>query len=245
MRPPNSNQNQPWFAATHWSVVLAAGQAGDERRRQAIEALCATYWEPLYAYLRSMGQEAHDAEDLAQAFFAHLLGQNPFAQLSPAGGRFRSFLLKSLQHFVADQRDRARAVKRGGGRVLVSLDQELAERHHLDEAADAHPPEAAFERRWAITLLNRAFGALEREFRASGKAALFAELGVFLATEGRTDDYATVGTHLQMTPGAVAVAVHRLRQRYGELIRAEVAQTVPQPGDIEPEVHYLLELLCQ
>ena len=234
-----------WFAATHWSVVLAAGQADPARRQAALETLCRTYWEPLYAYLRSLGQDVHDAQDLTQSFLTQLLARDPFAELSPDKGKFRSFLLKGLKNFLLDQHDRATAAKRGGGQALLSLDEEAAERHHLEEFSATRTPEATYDRRWALTLLNRAFTALQQEFLSSGKAAQFAELSVFLGSEGKAEDYAAVASRLQMTPGAVVVAVHRLRGRYRECIRAEIAQTVNSPREVDEEMSYLLEVLCQ
>ena len=241
----DSGQKSQWFAATHWSVVMAASHASPQQRAEALEILCRTYWEPLYAYLRSLGHDRDDAQDLTQAFFAHLMARNPFAALSPEKGKFRSFLLKSLQHFLADQRDHNTAAKRGGGHPLLPLEPDMAERYHADESADARSPEAAFDRRWAVTLLNRAFAVLQQEFLAGDKAAQFVELSVFLAAEGNTDEYTTAGGKLQMTRGAVAVAVHRLRARYRECIRAEVARTLLAPGEVEDEMRYLLEVLCQ
>jgi RNA polymerase sigma-70 factor (ECF subfamily) len=240
-----SGQKSQWFPATHWSVVMAASQASPQQRAAALETLCRTYWEPLYAYLRSFGHDRDDAQDLTQAFFAHLMARNPFAALSPEKGKFRSFLLKSLQHFLADQRDHNVAAKRGGGQQLLPLETDMAERHHAQESSNAPSPEAAFDRRWAVTLLNRAFTALQQEFLAGDKAVRFVELSVFLAAEGNTDEYTAVASRLQMTSGAVAVAVHRLRARYGECIRAAVAQTVLAPAEVEDEMRYLLEVLCQ
>jgi len=240
-----SGNSQHWFAATHWSVVLAAGQESPERRIAALESLCRTYWEPLYAYLRFLGHDTHGAQDLVQAFFAHLLSGDRLQGLGPEKGKFRSFLLASLNHFVADDRDRTNAAKRGGGQMMVSLDEQSAEAHFVADYSTSQKPEALFDRRWAMTTVNRAFLALQNEFLAAGKAAQFLELSVFLATEGGAADYSAVGTKLGLAPGAVAVAVHRLRHRYRECIRAEVAQTVAAPQDVDDEMRYLLEVLCQ
>jgi RNA polymerase sigma-70 factor (ECF subfamily) len=239
-----SGSGIPWFAATHWSVVQAAGHASPPQRAAALETLCRTYWEPLYAYLRSLGRDRHDAQDLTQAFLAHLLARNPFATLAPGKGKFRSFLLKSLQHFLADQHDRDTAARRGGGQALIPLEPGLAERYHALEDAQPCLPDLSFDRRWAVTVLNRAFAALQREFVAAHREAQFPALSVFLAAEGTRDDYAAAAGRLHMTAGAVAVAVHRLRARYRECIRGEIRQTVADPREVEGEMRYLLELLC-
>jgi DNA-directed RNA polymerase specialized sigma24 family protein len=224
---------------------LAAGQASPSERAAALETLCRTYWEPLYAYLRSLGHDRDNAQDLTQSFLAHLVTRNPFAALRPEKGKFRSFLLKSLQHFLADQRDRNTAAKRGGGKPLLPLELEVAERLHASERPGSGSPETSFDRRWAVTLLHRAFAAVQAESLAGNKGSQFLELSVFLAAEGNTADYTAVAAKLRMTPGAVAVAVHRLRTRYRECIRAEVAQTVADPSEVAEEMRYLLEVLCR
>jgi len=241
---PNGCRNGPWFAATHWSVVLAIGEADAARRAEALETLCRTYWPPVYAYLRRLGRERSDAQDLAQAFFAHILARDFFANLSPQRGKFRSFLLKSLQHFLTDQYDRERSAKRGGGQTLLPLDCDFAEQRCVHETASDRPPEMAYDRLWAVTMLNRAFAALQQEFAARDKAMHFAALSAFLAVEGNAEDYAAAGRALRLSGDAVTVAVHRLRQRYRDCIRAEVAQTVREPGDVAEEMRYLLQVLC-
>jgi len=224
---------------------LAAGGASPQARADALETLCRTYWEPLYAYARSLGHDREDAQDLTQAFLTRLVARNAFAALAPEKGKFRSFLQKSFRHFLADHHDHDTAAKRGGGQRLIPLESDFAERHHVLEASRPCLPEMRFDRRWAVILINRAFAALQQEFLAGGKAAPFVELSVFLAAEGSAGDYAAVADKLQMTPNAVAVAVHRMRARYRECIRTEVAHTVAGPGDVEGELRYLLELLCQ
>ncbi len=233
------------FATTHWSVVLAAGQADAPRRRAALEILCRTYWKPLYAWLRSQGREALDAQDLTQAFFLHLLTGEPFVGLSPDKGKFRSFLLKALKNFLADEHDRATAAKRGGGQVVIPLDDENVERHYLEENNGSRTPEAVFDRQWGLTVLDSAFRALQQEYVAAGKTAQFKELSPFLSAGGGAAEYASAAASLGMTAGAVAVAVHRLRGRYGDCLRAEIAQTVRSPAELEEEMRYLLELVCQ
>lgn len=224
---------------------MAAGEAGSHRRTEALEKLCATYWEPLYAFLRWSGYERHDAQDFTQSFFAHLLSGNHLQRLSPEKGKFRSFLLVSLKHFLADQHDRTTAAKRGGGQIPVPLDAELAESRFAQDVNASTSAESLFDRRWALVILNQALARLREEFQRVGKPQQFAALSVFLSSEGSAEDYAEVAERLQMSPGAVPVAVHRLRLRYREAIRAEVAHTVSNSADLEEEMHYLLELLCQ
>lgn len=241
----SSAERTAWFAATHWSVVLAAGGGDSERRAAALEILCRTYWEPLYVYLRFLGHPVHDAQDLTQAFLLHLLAGDAFASVNPDKGKFRSFLLKSLRNFVGDARDRALAARRGGGRQVVSLDAELAERHYRDAVGDAASAEAVFDRRWAMGVVNRAFERLQEEFMAEGNSAQIVELGPFLAGDGDRKQYQASGQRLNLSPAAVAVAVHRLRQRYRDCIRAEIAHTVTSPREAEEEMRYLLEVLMQ
>jgi RNA polymerase sigma factor (sigma-70 family) len=243
--PGPDNTHAGWFAATHWSVVLAAGKTDSARRAEALEQLCHAYWEPIYAFVRHLGHEVHDAQDLTQAFFAHLLTGNRLASASPEKGKFRSFLLASLKNFLADQHDRAQAEKRGGGQAAVPLDAELAESHYAQDISSSSTAEMLFDRRWAMTLLNQALVRLEKEHAVSGKSQQFAELKGFLSVEGNAAQYEAAAGRLRTTAGAVSVAVHRLRVRYRELIRAEIAETVAGPREVEEEMHYLLELLCQ
>jgi RNA polymerase sigma factor (sigma-70 family) len=233
-----------WFEATHWSVVLAAAQTDSRRRNEALEKLCATYWEPLYAFVRRMGYEMHDAQDFTQSFFAHFLSGNHLENVSPDKGKFRSFLLASIKNFLADAHDRASAAKRGGGQATVPLDAELAESHYAQDPGADRTAESLFDRRWALILLNNALARLREEFVRAGKEAQFAELSPFLSAEGNAGQYAAAAARLQMNPGSVPVAVHRLRLRYREVIRAEVAHTVSTPGEVDSEMRYLLELLC-
>jgi RNA polymerase sigma-70 factor (ECF subfamily) len=234
-----------WFAATHWSVVLTATQGDSARRAEALEQLCRTYWEPIYAFVRHLGHEFHDAQDLTQAFFAHVLAGNRLAVASPDKGKFRSFLLASLKNFLADQHDHDHAAKRGGGQAAIPLDAELAESHYAQDTSSCSIPETLFDRRWAMTLLNQALARLEQEHAVAGKAQPFAELKGFLSIEGNAAQYEAAAGRLRSTAGAVSVAVHRLRLRYRELIRAEIAETVAGPREVEEEMHYLLELLCR
>jgi len=227
------------FRTTHWSVVLAAGLESSPQAAAAMEQLCRDYWYPLYVYARRKGHQKHDAQDLTQEFFARLIRHNCFGHLRQDRGLFRSYLLKAFQFFMADQWDHARAEKRGGALPPLSLDDERAERRYLMEPASDVPPEKAFDQRWALTLLERALTDLRNEFTAGGKERHFEALKAFLSEEAGPGGYDAVASQLEMAPAAVAVAVHRLRQRYGELVRGQVANTVATPGDIEEELHYL------
>jgi RNA polymerase sigma-70 factor (ECF subfamily) len=232
------------FPATHWSLVLAAGAEDTARRAAALETLCGLYWEPLYAYLRRLGYTVHDAEDFTQGFFAHLLNGAAFDGLNPAKGKFRSFLLVALKHFVANAHVHTAAAKRGGGQVIVPLDVELGETHFAQEATGADTAERHFDRRWATMVLSRARARLATRYATAGKADLFQHLCAFLSREARGDDYERVAAQVGSSAGAVAVAVHRLRHQFRDAIRAEVAHTVATPAETDEEMRYLLEVLC-
>ncbi|MHC1764360.1 MAG: RNA polymerase sigma factor [Verrucomicrobiia bacterium] len=230
------------FTTTHWSVVLAAGQTKLPQAAQALEALCRTYWYPLYAYVRREGFGAVDAQDLAQEFFARLLAKNYLGQVGPQKGKFRSFLLAALRHFLSDQRDRARAAKRGGGAEVFSLDAQEAEARYRLEPVDRMDAEKIFERRWAMTLLERALTRLRDESVVAGKAEWFDRLRDFVAGESEVS-CGDAAVQLGQTESAVKSAVHRLRQRYRELVREEIAQTVTDPAEIEAEIRYLITVM--
>lgn len=230
------------FATTHWSVVLSAGGTSTQGQA-ALEKLCRAYWYPLYAYVRRKGQSPHDAQDLTQAFFARLLERGLVKDADPARGRFRSFLLTSLKNFLNDEWDKARAQKRGGGHPVISLDEQAAEGRYLLEPADESNAEKIFERRWALTLLEQTLARLEAEYAALGKRRLFDELHPVLLGEKRSLTYAQAGERLGMTEGAVKVTVHRMHRRYRELVRAEIANTVAAPIEIEDELRHLFSVL--
>ena len=238
-----SSDRQEWFATTHWSVVLAAGETASPQAAQALEKLCRAYWYPLYAYLRRRGYGEQDAQDLTQGFFARLLERNDLEAVGRQKGKFRSFLLAALNHFLSDEWDRERAQKRGGGQTFISLDDQTAEERYRLEPADELNPEKIYERRWALTLLEQVLRQLEAEFAATGKRQLFEQLKVFLLEDKGVGSYADTAARLEMTEGALRVAVHRLRQRYGELFRDEIAHTVARPEEIEEEVRHLLSVL--
>ncbi len=230
------------FTTTHWSVILAAGQAASPDAESALQRLCSTYWYPLYAYLRRRGCKVEDAKDLTQEFFARLLKKNSLARVEPGRGKFRSFLLKSLEHFLADEYDRATAQKRGSGHAPISLDAAAAEGMFALEPVTDVTPEMLFERRWAVAVLDQAFAQLREEHQRAGNLDVFGELSVFL-TDKATRDYGPVAQRLNMTTNAVTVAVHRLRQRYRDCVRAQVVQTVASPADLDDEMRHLFASL--
>jgi RNA polymerase sigma factor (sigma-70 family) len=227
------------FRTTHWSQVLEAGRSASPGAAAALEQLCAGYWYPIYVYVRRQGHTPHDAEDLTQEFFARLLRLNSLEGVTPQKGKFRTFLLVSLKHFLADAWDARKAAKRGGEKVIVSLDDETAEqRYQLEPAPDA-PPDVAYERRWVLTLLEKAFAGLRAEFEGAGKLAHFEQMKEFLQSPVGAGDYDRVASCLGLNAGAVAVAVHRFRQRYRDLVRAEIAHTVSGPQEMEEELGHL------
>jgi RNA polymerase sigma-70 factor (ECF subfamily) len=243
---PKSNQSDASsrrFATTQWSVVAAAGRRSSPQSREALATLCGAYWYPLYALVRSQGFAAEDAQDLTQAFFVRLLGRNDFAAADRTKGRFRSYLSGALKHFLANARDHARARKRGGGRTPIRLDLAMAEGRFSREPVHAFTPEKAFSRRWAVALLEQVLGRLREEFVAAGKGEYFDRLKGFLSGEKGSTSYAGVAADLEMTEGAVKVAVHRLRRRYRELLRQQIAQTVADPDLIDDEIRELLTAL--
>jgi RNA polymerase sigma-70 factor (ECF subfamily) len=240
---PDSFSGRAKFPATLWSVVLLAGQNASEQSREALAALCRAYWLPLYAYLRRQGKSPHDAEDLTQGFMLHLLEKETLTRVNREKGKFRSFLLASLQYYLANERDRQSAQKRGGGVNLVQLDADDAEERYQSALADQLDPAKVFDRRWATTLLDRALGRLEAEHSGADRAKRFRELQVFLLGDPKTISYAEAGKRIGIKEGAVKVAVLRLRQRFGELLRVEVADTVASPTDVEEEMRHLFASL--
>ncbi|HRY50568.1 MAG TPA: sigma-70 family RNA polymerase sigma factor [Candidatus Paceibacterota bacterium] len=232
------------FATTHWSVVLAAGQAESPQAAEALEKLCRTYWFPLYAYIRRRGYEVADAQDLVQGFFFHILSRGFLQRARPDKGRFRSFILGSLKFFLADELAKLQAQKRGGGRTMVFLDAHSAEERYRLESVEQMDAEKLFERRWAISLLERVLERLEGEFTAAGKGAAFERLRDFLLGDRGSVTYHDTAAALGMTEGAIKVAVHRMRQRYRELFNEEIAQTVADPAEIEQEMRHVFASLC-
>ena len=231
------------FTTTHWSVVLAAGSPESTSHRKALETLCQAYWFPLYAYLRRRGYDKHQAEDYTQSFFVYLFEKPALSRANPKRGKFRSFLLSSLKHFVADERDRAHVRKRGGNKSILSLDFENAERRYSQEPTHDLSPERLFERWWALHVLNRATHRLKKEAQTTQKAQLFERLKGHLVAERGTDTYRNIASEFGMTETAVRVAAHRLKQRFNELVREEIAQTVTNTTHIDEEIKDLFTAL--
>ena len=231
------------FGTTHWSVVLTAGQPGSPQAAVALEKLCRTYWYPLYAYIRRRGYGPEDAQDLTQEFFARLLRQNYAAQADRTKGRFRSFLLLTLNHFLSDEQARANTRKRGGGHLLVSLDDPACEDRYRLEVPDEVTPETLFDRGWAQTILDQALGRLRAEFVAGGKAEPYEILKAFEPGEQKTISYAEAADRLGVSESAVKSLIHRLRQRHRELVREEIAQTVATAAEVDEELHYLIAVI--
>ncbi|MBI5758171.1 MAG: sigma-70 family RNA polymerase sigma factor [Planctomycetales bacterium] len=233
------------FQTTHWSLVVAAGQRLSPQSDRALSELCRKYWLPLYGYVRRRVTDVHEAQDLTQDFFCRVLERNFFAAADPGRGRFRAFLLTSLKHFLANEWEKGRTQKRGGGLSVIELDFAVGESRLSLEPAHEETPERLFDRQWALTLLDLVLARLRIEFREAGKEDQFEQLKPFLsgARERSGENYVDVGRAAGMTAEAVKVAAHRLRQRYRELLRAEIAQTVAQPGDVDDEIRDLFHVL--
>ena len=228
------------FQTTQWSLVLAAAR-GDDRSAEALEWLCATYWYPLYGFVRRQGNDPDTARDLTQSFFLSLLDRAALQRIDPQQGRFRAFLLASLKHFLSHERDRQRALKRRPDDPAFRLDVEGAESRYLREPVSGMSPEDLFESRWAMTVLERALRRLGQEHETTGKGEMFRRLRGHLT--GEEIPYDRLASDLGMKEGALRVAVHRLRRRLGALLREEVAQTVADPGDIDAEIRNLLQAI--
>ncbi len=231
------------FVTTQWSAVLAAAGSDTMHARAALEQLCRQYWHPLYAYVRRAGYSREEAEDLTQEFFARLLARNTLGKADPARGRFRSFLLASLKNFLANEWDKARARKRGGGAQPLPLEFDTAETRCAQPIAPGDTPDRAFDRQWALTLLDVVLDRLRREYADAGRVDLFLGLKDTLAGGRAEIPYRDLGGQLGLSEGAVKVAAHRLRRRYRELLREEIANTVAQPEDAEEELRHLFSAL--
>lgn len=237
---PQTNQ---WFATTHWTVILDAKNSTSAAAEAALESLCRSYWGALYAYIRRSGHSPADAADLTQAFFALFLERRYLKDVDPNKGKFRSFLLKALNHFLADEWRRDHAQKRGGSHVRLSLNTDDWESRFGHELRSDTTPENIFERRWAMALFARALDRLREEFAGDGKEQEFDQLKEFLTQPSQDGAYTAAAAQLGLEEGAVAVRVHRLRKRYRELVREEVAQTVATPDEVEEELRHLLAAL--
>ncbi len=241
---PNERQ-QGWFATTHWSMVVSAGRGDAVRSREAMERLCESYWVPLYSYVRRRGYAPEDAQDLTQEFFTRLLGSNKVASADQQKGRFRSFLLTSLKHFLSDEWDKSRAQKRGGGAIHCSIHFDDGERTYELEPVNNVTPEQVFERRWALTLLDNVLHHLQAEHEAAGKGEQFRLLSPCLVGERTAQPYAELAEAMGLSEGAVKSAVHRMRARYRELLRKEISNTVVTEAEVDEELKYLFTVLAR
>lgn len=239
---PSAYASPNVFATTHWSVVLLAGQRELPQAAEALECLCRAYWYPLYVFVRRQGNSPEVAQDLTQDFFCRLLEKNYLAKADPDCGKFRTFLLRSLKHFLVNEWKRAGRLKRGGGLEFLSIDTNEAENRYAAEVPAEPNPDAEYEMRWAVTLIEHVLTALRQEFSAADKAALFEELKGFIWGDKSNASYMQIAAHLNLTEGNVKVAVHRLRRRFRELLRAEVANTVARPEDIDGELRHLISV---
>lgn len=227
------------FATTHWSVVLAATEGDSQMAGKALEGLCRAYWPPLYAFLRREGHNEADAQDLVQGFFASLLARQSFAGLDRDRGKFRSFLLAALKHFLANEHDRSRALKRGGGVSFVPWDDAAAENGFRTARTDALSPDLAFEKVWALTLLNQVLAQLRDEYSRAGRSALFDALQVYLTGDKGDLPYTEMAARLNLGESALKMSIQRLRRRYGDLLRAQIGHTVRTPQDVDDEIRAL------
>lgn len=241
--PDSDQRGDPQFHTTHWSLIVAATNDSPEKSQAALADLCRAYWYPVYAFIRRRGHTAEDARDLTQEFFATLLEKGYLADADPERGRFRAFLLTAVARFVGKQREKAAAQKRGGGKQPLSLNFDDGEIRYQREPSHDWTAERIFERRWALTLLDRTLARLRQEHDAAGKLPQFEAFKVFLTGEAGTPPLRQVAEQLGMTEGAAKVAVHRLRQKYRESLRDEIAQTVAAQEDVDVELHALLAAL--
>jgi len=231
------------WATTSWTQVLAARDAPSSESRQALEGLCQTYWYPLYAFVRLQGHDADESRDLTQAYFAQLLEKGYLEDFDPSRGRFRVFLMASVRHFLSKEREKAQAWKRGGRAEVVSLDADVESRYRY-EPVERMTPEEIYERRWALTLLERVLGRLRQDFADGDRDRDFEELKGFLTGEAPRIPYRDVASKLGMSEAAVKASVHRLRQRFGAMLREEIAQTVSSPDEVDDEVRHLLGVIA-
>lgn len=235
----------PGFLTTHWTIVLEAAQPGATSSAEAFAQLYQDYWYPLYAFVRRRGHSVEEAEDITQGFFTRILDKQALAGIQRDGGRFRSFLMAGLVNFLANEWDRTHALKRGGGQPMLSLEIEIedGETRLVHESADDQTPESLFERNWAFVLLDHVTQRLQDEYAREGKDAFFRDVRVHLQGDRQGPSHAEVAVRHGMTEGGVKVAVHRLRQRYGRLLREEIARTVSSPAEVDEELRYLIEVV--
>jgi RNA polymerase sigma factor (sigma-70 family) len=233
------------FQSTRWSLVLVSAQSQAPGSKEAFADLCKLYWYPLYAFIRHRGYSAEDAEDLVQGFFFHLVGHKTLSRVDRSKGKFRSFLLASLQNFLSDEADRARCLKRGGGAEFVHLDLEGAEDRYGLEPVDTLSPEKIFDARWAMALIGEALNRLGREYDSQGKATTFQALRAFLdpINTKSLPSYEQVAAQLKISVGSLKTLIHRLRTQYSALVREEISRTVSNSADVDAEIHQLCEAL--
>jgi RNA polymerase sigma-70 factor (ECF subfamily) len=239
---PNALPAAPQFTTTHWSVVLAAKDNASPVADEALAQLCRAYWYPLYAFIRRRGHGPDDAQDLTQEFFYRLLDKHYLSAVDHRKGRFRTFLLAAVEHFLANEWRRSQTQRRGGGQQIVSIDDD-AEQRYTNEPATELSPERIYEQRWALAFLEQVLGRLRVEFAGAGKGATFESLKVFLTGDRPPVSYAELASLLVTTEAAVKMAVSRMRQRYGELLRQEIANTVSSPDEVEDELRALMSAL--
>jgi RNA polymerase sigma factor (sigma-70 family) len=231
------------FDTTHWSVVLQAGGSDSPAATDALATLCRAYWFPLYAYVRRQGHTIEDAQDFTQEFFTRLLERKSFRLADRNRGRFRTFLLTSLKYFLINEWRKVNCEKRGGGRQVISLDAEATETRFQDEPADNRTPDKAFDRRWAMVVLDRVLNQLQAEFGAGERGRLFEALKTCLTGDDNENSYAEIGRRLELTEGNIKVTVHRLRQRYRELLKQEISMTVDGSEAVDEEIRHLIAAL--
>jgi RNA polymerase sigma-70 factor (ECF subfamily) len=243
--PTDSNAvpPSPVFATTHWSVVLTAGEEHSPQVEAALTRLCQTYWLPVYAFVRKRGHSPEQTQDLTQAFFANFLEKQHVAKADRERGRFRSFLMTSVENFLRNENDRAQAQKRGGGRQPISLDEQDAEARYLCEPTTEEDPAKAFEQRWAATLLGTVLGRLQAEFGATGRGDLFEALQAHLWGDAESTPYPELAAQFGLSLANVKTTALRLRQRYRELLREEIAHTVALPSEIDDEIRHLMQVV--
>ena len=233
------------FPTTSWSLVIASAGSPDDQSKQALASLCERYWYPLYAFIRRQGHDPDQARDLTQDFFVRLLEKNYVGQADQRRGRFRTFLLTAVKHFLLNEADHASAKKRGGAHVILPIELVIAEQSYQLEPSHDATPEKLFERNWAVTLLQTVTGQLQREFIQAGKAEQFDSLKPMLTGESEGVRYSEIAQELRLSEGAVKVAIHRLRRRFRELLRQEVAETTADPRLVDEEIHFLSDVLAR
>jgi RNA polymerase sigma-70 factor (ECF subfamily) len=239
------NGSSPEFPPTRWSLVGRAGDQHTNVAADALETLCRAYWYPLYAFVRKRGYDAHTAEDLTQSFFAHLFENGSLQFLDRDKGKFRTFLLTGLTNFLNNDWNKQAALKRGGGVKIIPWDEVQAEELYSREPNTSMTPEELFERRWAFTLIELVLERQRREYETADKQELFALLSPYLTTGGKTEFFVNVAAKLKMSEGAVKVALHRMRRRFGELLRRQIAHTVTSPDQVEEEIRHLFTAISR